>query len=730
MTAIRTTHERRVERARALRRNLLSDRLLVFVTVGAVAWLVAFAVATLVTGSSSLAGKLVGDVVFLIPEAPLPVLAFLAARHRRARVRSFWLLLSGFAALWLTADTIWGVLDLASDSPPDVSIADAFYVGSYAFALAAILVGVRISWSRLMRSLLDAAVIAVALAAGGWHVLIRPIVEGADSGWAMAPSLSYPVLDIVTVFLLLTVIMAADTVIEPSVALIAGSFVVVSVVDALYTYFVTINDRNDVGTLLNIGWEVQTLLFGLACVVALRHQPDETPRLTEARDVGIVPLLLGVVGVVVMAGFEIRTGDTLDAVLLGSFGLAALVARLLLTAHTKGKLARELEQALSEQERLAISDALTGLHNRRFFDQAFELEVARSERSESSLGLLLLDLDHFKWINDRYGHQTGDDVLVEVARRLEPVVRGGDLLARYGGEEFVVLLPDTAPARLREVADRCRRAVGSRPFVTQAGLQLSVTVSVGGANQPEHATGMDDLVHVADKALYRAKALGRDQVQVGLEHELELEVHSSSAHEFLQRLGDEIDRAQGRSELSRAISRWAELVAREMGLDTDAQRRCSVAARFHDIGKIAVPASILRKRDQLTPQEWELVREHPQHGERLISLVPEFRDVAALIRDHHERPDGTGYPSGKSGRGISLEASIISVCDAWAAMRTPRAYRPAHSREFARGELIRCRGTQFQPAVVDAFLAIEAQLRDSVAEDLLQALALENLEQT
>jgi diguanylate cyclase (GGDEF)-like protein len=720
---IRTTHERRVERARALRRSLLADRVIVLLGALAVAWLGAFAVATVLTGSSSPAGRAVGDLVYLVPELPIPFLALLAARRRASRVRWFWTLLACFAGLWIAADTIWAAIDYIRGDVPDVSLADFFYISSYPFALTAIVVGVRISWSRLVRSLLDAAVLAVALGVGAWHALVHPLVEQHLHFVPLLVSLAYPVLDVVTLFLLLTLMIAAESVISASVGFVAASFAVVSITDALYTYLFTIHQNDRAGTLLNIGWQAQALLFGFACVVALRVRETDAPRLSEPRDVGLVPLLVGVVAVVVLAGVEIRQGATLDAIALGSFGLAALVVRLLLTARAKGALARELERSLLEQERLAISDALTGLHNRRFFDQSLELEAARMERGNTSLALLLLDLDHFKWINDRYGHQVGDDVLVEVARRLEPVVRGGDLIARYGGEEFVVLLPDTGPARAREVGERCRRAVSALPFVTSSGLQLAVTVSVGGATLPDHASSGDELVHVADKALYRAKALGRDQVQIGREHDVELEVHQSSAHEFLQRLGDEIDRAQGRSELSRTMSRWAELVAREMALDSEAQRRCSVAARFHDIGKIAIPASILRKREQLSAQEWELVREHPEHGARLVALVPEFRDVAPLICDHHERPDGTGYPAGKCGDEIALEAAIVSVCDAWAAMRTPRAYRPAHTREYARGELERCRGTQFDAGVVDAFLTIEEELADSGDERLLQLVA-------
>ena len=550
--------------------------------------------------------------------------------------------------LWVAADVTWGVLDLTS-STPDLTLADIVYIASYPFALAAIVVGVRISWTRLARSLLDAAVIAVALGVGGWHALLAPLVHGA--GWADVPSLAYPVLDIVTLFLLLTVVIAAESVIAPSVALIASSFAIVSVVDALYTYFVTIHGNERIGTLLDIGWEAQSLVFLLAVVVALRHDEDSAPRLGEPRDVGLLPLLGGAVALFVIAGFEIRAGEGFDAVALGVFALSALVARLLLTAHAKGELARELEAALMEQERLAISDALTGLHNRRFFDQSLDLEVARAQRADASLGLLMLDLDHFKWINDRYGHQAGDDVLVEVARRLEPVLRGGDLIARYGGEEFVVLLPDTrAGARPRGRRSAAAGRSARRP-VRHAGRPAARDHHLGRRREPARARTRcrtSSSTSPTRRSTAR-RPTAATRCRSASSTSVELEVHSSSAHEFLQRLGDEIDRAQGRSELSRTISRWAELVAREMGLGSDAQRRCSVAARFHDIGKIAVPASILRKRAELAPQEWELVRQHPEHGARLVGLVPEFRDVAPLIRDHHERPDGLGYPAGKAG---------------------------------------------------------------------------------
>ena len=714
-----------MERARALRRGLLDDRLLRGVTLATAGWLAFYALLTYVSRNSDTAQLWVGDGLYFVPAAPLLVLTAVVARRSRGRTRVFWWLLAGFSLFTLLGDATWAAFDVAGREVSDS--VNGFYVVAYLFAAPAIVFAVRVSRTRLLRAVVDAGVVALALSAVGFHLVVGPLASGHGFDVETVANVSYAVLDVVVLMLLLTVTIAADEVLSPAALLVALSFAAAALTDSLYAYFVTIHGYVGADSYVNVGWQLEFVLLGLACLVMLRGDVEPTPRSGDLRDHGLVPMSIGVVAVVASAGLELQRGYKAEAIALAGVALLSLFVRLVLGTREKAELAASLEQALREQERLAITDPLTSLHNRRFFDEALELEAARSRRSDGSLGLLVLDMDHFKWINDRYGHQAGDDVLVETARRLEPVLRGGDLLARYGGEEFVVLLPDTPPSRLREIAERLRRAVSSVPYVTEDGLQLAVTVSVGGACDPDHARGANELLGLADKALYRAKALGRDQVRVGVEQDVELETHRSSAHEFLQRLGDEIDREQGRSELSRTISRWAELVAREMGLDLEAQRRCAVAARFHDIGKIAIPTSILRKRAQLGDTEWELVREHPEHGARLVALVPEFRDVAPLIRDHHERPDGTGYPMGKRGREISLEAAVISVCDAWAAMRTPRAYRPAHSRDYARGELASCRGTQFDSDVVDAFLAIEEGLGESPAGELfgLPVLQLE-----
>jgi HD-GYP domain-containing protein (c-di-GMP phosphodiesterase class II) len=182
----------------------------------------------------------------------------------------------------------------------------------------------------------------------------------------------------------------------------------------------------------------------------------------------------------------------------------------------------------------------------------------------------------------------------------------------------------------------------------------------------------------------------------------------SSVLVFLENLADEIDRRQSSEGHSRDMSRWAELVALELDLDDERQWACSTAARLHAVGKVVVPETILNKKGPLSPEEWELIQSHPDRGADLVHLAPGFEKVASIIREHQERFDGTGYPGGKSAIGISLEARIVAVCGAWAAMRATRPYRAALSREQARSELESGSASEFDPEVVRAFLLLEA----------------------
>jgi HD-GYP domain-containing protein (c-di-GMP phosphodiesterase class II) len=177
---------------------------------------------------------------------------------------------------------------------------------------------------------------------------------------------------------------------------------------------------------------------------------------------------------------------------------------------------------------------------------------------------------------------------------------------------------------------------------------------------------------------------------------------------FLESLVDEIDRRQGNEGHSEDMARWAGLIGQELDLDDERQWTCTSAARLHAIGKLVVPEEVLNKKGPLTPKEWELVQSHPSQGAEIMRLAPGFDRVAEVIREHQERFDGTGYPAAKTAIEISLEARIVAVCGAWAAMRAKRPYREALSREQARAELESGSGTEFDPEVVRAFLLLEA----------------------
>jgi two-component system cell cycle response regulator len=153
---------------------------------------------------------------------------------------------------------------------------------------------------------------------------------------------------------------------------------------------------------------------------------------------------------------------------------------------------------------------------------------------------------------------------------------------------------------------------------------------------------------------------------------------------YLETLADLADAYQAPVEHGSAIARWSVALANELGLDDFAQRRCALAARLHDVGKVAVPMHILTKTERLTPEDWRFIRDHPAQGELLVSAAPGMRDVAEIVGQHHERLDGTGYPKGLQGNEIRIEAQILSVCDTFASMRAARPYRPGLSEEESR----------------------------------------------
>jgi diguanylate cyclase (GGDEF)-like protein/putative nucleotidyltransferase with HDIG domain len=364
--------------------------------------------------------------------------------------------------------------------------------------------------------------------------------------------------------------------------------------------------------------------------------------------------------------------------------------------------------------RLAQTDPLTGLGNHRNFHDRLERELRYAHERRLPLSLCLIDVDDFKRINDRFGHPAGDRVLSQLATRLRQT---GEAF-RLGGDEFALLLPgsdeNAALAAASSVVDRI------------AALKLeqlgAVTVSVGVATSPQHAAERDELIGLADSALYWAKEYGKNRVRGYRPDVIELAE--------LKRLASGPDRAarfRAAASLARAVDardvytgshsqRVADLAARtarRLGLADEDVELTRLAASLHDLGKLAIPEEILRKPGPLTEPERMVLERHPQIGFRMLESLG-VDPVADWVLHHHERWDGSGYPDGLPGDRIPLGARIIFVADAYDAMTSERVYRRRVTPEHAIAELERCAGSQFDPAIVAA-LASELALRDAPA---------------
>jgi diguanylate cyclase (GGDEF)-like protein/putative nucleotidyltransferase with HDIG domain len=354
------------------------------------------------------------------------------------------------------------------------------------------------------------------------------------------------------------------------------------------------------------------------------------------------------------------------------------------------------------------TDPLTGLLNRRSFEELLELELERSVRADRPLSVIVGDIDGLRTVNERLGHAAGDDALQAVAANLLKWKRRIDSAARVGGEEFAVLLPETDERGAFIVAERLRRAT-HRGF---AESRVGVSISFGVAAAPEHGADAAALLTAANRATAAAKDLGGDRSVIYSEEVARtLAASGGEAAGELQlatvlALAEALDvRDTGTGKHSQTVGRYAELMARELGFEAERVERVRLAGVLHDIGKIGISDRVLSKPGPLDAEEWREMYTHPEIGARLLSRG-EFDDIRSWILAHHERPDGLGYPRALSADAIPTEAKILAVADAYEAMTADRVYRPALGEASARSELEAGSGTQFDPEVVSAFLRV------------------------
>ncbi len=379
-----------------------------------------------------------------------------------------------------------------------------------------------------------------------------------------------------------------------------------------------------------------------------------------------------------------------------------------------------LEVANTAIQMQALTDGLTGLPNHGAIIEQIEAELLLCQTTQRNCVIIFVDIDHFKSINDTWGHAAGDAALYEVGQRLRGGIRKDDSIGRYGGEEFAILLSNIEQSEAFDLAERLRCSIADAPCLwqqkeTQAVTRIPLTASFGLATFPLDGLIARELLDMADAAMYTAKHTGRnrvclpDEVEVAaLTADTAVHIPQYSEQNVLQTIAtmaafhDQETQAHG----NRMI-RMAEATMRALGKSEDEVGLLRLAAQLHDIGKIGIPEAILRKPGPLTEVEWDVMRRHPQIGQQILTPARgQFGLVSHIVVAHHERWDGQGYPYGLAGQEIPLGARILSVIDAYDAMTSSRPYREALSAIQAREEIQHCAGTQFDPQVVGALLQV------------------------
>ncbi|MEN8264072.1 MAG: diguanylate cyclase [Nitrospirota bacterium] len=398
-------------------------------------------------------------------------------------------------------------------------------------------------------------------------------------------------------------------------------------------------------------------------------------------------------------------------------------------AIQRKKLEDNIKESLAKMEKLAIRDGLTGLYNHKHFQEVIKNEYKKATRHMQPLSCIMLDLDHFKSVNDNHGHQFGDLVLAQSAEILKQLVRDTDFLARYGGEEFFIVLPNTNLKGAFILAERIRIAFANNVF-NNGTISETVTVSIGVSSTTDNNVVSDEvLIANTDQSLYRAKWRGRNNVCTFEEAEIEEtvnireEIHKienfyvklrnineniksnciESAHDILREIEKGWDYI---NEHSVRVSRYSEKLTRELLTSEDDINVIKRAALLHDIGMAGVSSDILKKTGKLTDEEYNVVKRHSNIGVKIMEKTKLFERELPLILYHHERFDGSGYPHKLRGDTIPYGARILALAEAYDVMMSDTAYSKATSLDEVLAEIKKCSGTQFDPHMVDAFVNI------------------------
>jgi two-component system cell cycle response regulator len=583
--------------------------------------------------------------------------------------RGAWLAFGIGLLLWGLGQTYYSAVLYYADPAPFPSPSDALFLAFYPASFVALVLLLRARMPHLEPlAWVDGLIGALAVAAVAAALIFPPVLEAlGGSPLGVGVSLAYPAADLVLLGLLSGAFAATKWGAERSLLLIAAGLLLFGASDVVYLS--VLGQSTQALNLASVGWPLAFLLVAAASWLPVPARGSAVARGDRRRIV--VPVLMSLAGIAVLAtGSFVHIG--LVAVGCGVACLAAVLVRLLITFDQN---TRMLEASKEE----AVTDALTGLANRRAL--MADLERAVTATPPETMVLALFDLDGFKAYNDSFGHPAGDDLLRRLGGQLAAAMAPHGRGYRLGGDEFCIL----ATTREWAAEEIC---LAGEEALSDRGQGFEIGASWGKVVIPAEVVTATDALRLADRRMYAKKGL-----RAGSARSQTRGVLLSVLHE---REPDLERHLEGVGRLAAAFGRVLSLEAEEL----DVLIR---AAELHDIGKIAIPEQVLHKPGPLSAEEWELMRKHTLIGERVLEAAPALGPVAKLVRSTHERWDGEGYPDGLAGREIPRGSRVILICDAYNAMTEGRPYRPAVSGEVALEELRAGAGTQFDPELVDTF---------------------------
>ena len=583
--------------------------------------------------------------------------------------RAAWLSLGTGLLLWALGQTYYSIFLYYTYPAPIPSPSDALFLAFYPASYLALVLLLRARSKRVGSfAWVDALIVGLAVAAVAAALIFPPVLEALDgSTLGAVVNLAYPCADLVLLGLVAAAVTTSGWRRQGTWLLIAAALVLFGISDVVY---LSVGGQStEALDAASVGWPLAFLLLAWAAWL-----PSAAVEPTADRGAGsiVLPVALAtaVIGLLAAASF-VPIGTA--AVGLGVASLLAVLARLAATFSMNTRI-------LASSQREAITDALTGLANRRSLTA--DLTRAVDVPPDQARLLVLFDLNGFKSYNDSFGHTAGDGLLKRLAANLATAVKPWGKAYRLGGDEFCILasIAETTPDAIVHAGEAA---------LFEKGPGFSIEASWGMVQLPTEAATSTDALRLADRRMYTAKGRRSDSVLsqtrnvlLGLlrEREPELNRHLDSVAGLASALG-------------RALNLDAE--------DLDVLVR---AAEMHDIGKVAIPDEILHKEGPLTDAERALMRKHTLIGERVLAAAPALREVATVVRSTHEHWDGSGYPDKLAGEKIPLGARIILTCDAYSAMTSERPYERTMTSEEALEELRRSAGTQFDPQLVEVFI--------------------------